>query len=311
MSTTQGQPRVCERDACGMTFTPKRSDARYCSDACRNAANRARSRSDPIRSANRADPANHPARGVLALTWDPPSEPRGPYQTAEPCPGCHAALIAEPRGIWRVCAPCGGLVTPPGVTAPYAAGTAPQRQVKSQRERDAEARALEARRQRLADELDGLAADKRLTSETCGTLKWYRAEVDQAKTMNRLDDLIDQFRDERLTRTGWLARPAVAEIEPADYDDDQADDWDDEDQGDEPLAIGPAPARATDYAGAMSVLGWRMTREPVDGCQVGGCGSPWAEHIATTSWAGGLVCRRHLAALDQVITRDHDRSSRA
>jgi hypothetical protein len=230
------------------------------------------------------------------------------YQTAEPCPACHAPLTAEPRGTWRGCLTCKRLTMPPGVSAPYASGaSAPQRQVKSQRERDQEARALESRRQRLADELDGLAADKRLTSEARGALKWYRAEVDQAKTMSRLDDLVEQFRGERLTRTGWLARPAAAEIEPADYDDDdQGGGWDDE-----PPAIGPAPGRATDYAGAMSVLGWRMTRQPADRCQVGACGSPWAEHIATASWAGGFACRRHLAALDQVITRGHGRSPSA
>jgi hypothetical protein len=156
-------------------------------------------------------------------------------------------------------------VTPHGVTAPYAAGTARQRQVKSQRERDAEARALEARRQRLADELDDLAADKRLTSEARGTLKWYRAEVDQAKTMDRLDDLVEQFRDERLTRTGWLARPAVAEIEPPDDEGQADDDWDDEEDDAEPLAIA-APARPPlDLAAELAARGYAVRQDAAPG----------------------------------------------
>jgi len=245
-----------------------------------------------------------PIEPPATLTWEPPSEPRMAYQTAEPCPGCGAALLAEPRGIWRVCAPCGGLVTPSGVTAPYAAGTALQRQVKSKRERDTEARALEARRQRLADELDGLAADKRLTSEARGALKWYRTEVDKAKTMSRLDDLVDQFRGERLTRTGWLARPGAAEIEPADYDDDQADDWDDDEEDDgAPLAIA-APARPLDLAAELAVRGYTVnTNVWAGGCQIieqhtGPCCLPGTQAIA-----GIRLCDGHRHALTTPLRR--------
>ena len=215
--------RVCARGGCGKTFTLKRSDARYCSDSCRAMASSAnRKRNETKRTVSDNRPVRVAAVAVIdpSPTWDPPSEPRTPYQTAEACPVCGVPLTAEPRGIWRRCLTCKRFVAPPGVSAPYASGAnAPQRQVKSQRERDQEARALESRRQRLADQLDGQGADKRLTSEARGALKWYRAEVDQAKTMSRLDDLVEQFRGERLTRTGWLARPAVAEIEPADDDD--------------------------------------------------------------------------------------------
>lgn len=38
------QPRSCEHAGCGEPFQPRRSDARYCSDACRAAASRARRR---------------------------------------------------------------------------------------------------------------------------------------------------------------------------------------------------------------------------------------------------------------------------
>ena len=309
MSASQSHgERTCARDGCGQTFTPKRSDARYCSAACRArvADNRRRTHTDnrPVRTATVTA-----IRPPVTLTWEPPSEPRMTYQTAEPCPVCGVPLTAEPRGTWRGCLTCKRAVAPPGVSAPYASGAnAPQRQVKSQRERDQEARALESRRQRLADELDGLAADKRLTSEARGALKWYRAEVDQAKTMSRLDDLVEQFRGERLTRTGWLARPAVAEIEPADDDDGQADE-----PAPAPLAITapaqvvsgrawtlPGPAGAMTWAGALARAGWRMVPSAT-GCQVSegaaACGAQANRRIS-----GGLVCYDHYQNLTAIIT---------
>ena len=302
MSASQIAERTCARAECGQTFTPKRSDARFCSGACRAADNRMRSRTN-----------NRPARvaAVAAirppgpLTWEPPSEPRYPSMTTEPCPDC-----GQPLKGTRTLRSCSAhlRVTPRGVRAPYEREASTGRQVKSQRERDQEARALEARRQRLADELDGLAVDKRLTSEARGALKWYRAEVDQAKTMSRLDDLVEQFRGERLTRTGWLARPAVAEIEPADDDDGQADE-----PAPAPLAITapaqvvsgrawtlPGPAGAMTWAGALARAGWRMVPSAT-GCQVSegaaACGAQANRRIS-----GGLVCYDHYQNLTAIIT---------
>ncbi|HVB44892.1 MAG TPA: FtsK/SpoIIIE domain-containing protein [Streptosporangiaceae bacterium] len=53
------------------------------------------------------------------LTWEPPSEPRRSYRTAEPCQACGQPLIAGPRGTWRACV---HLVVPPAVSVPYARG---------------------------------------------------------------------------------------------------------------------------------------------------------------------------------------------
>ena len=308
MSASQIAERTCARDGCDQTFTPKTARRVYCSDSCRAlVSKRSVSKSGAASSARTRVAAV--AAIEPALTWEPPSEPRMTYQTAEPCPACGTLLTAEPRGTWRGCLTCKRAVAPPGVSAPYASGAnAPQRQVKSQRERDQEARALESRRQRLADQLDGQGADKRLTSEARGALKWYRAEVDQAKTMSRLDDLVEQFRGERLTRTGWLARPAVAEIEPADDDDGQADE-----PAPAPLAITapaqvvsgrawtlPGPAGAMTWAGALARAGWRMVPSAT-GCQVSegaaACGAQANRRIS-----GGLVCYDHYQNLTAIIT---------
>jgi len=296
-------PRTCERDGCGRVFTPKR-DARYCSDTCRAQASRAsRMRSETKQAVSER-------REIIAapLVWDPPSEPRTPCQTTDPCPECGAPLVAEPRGIWHACLACGTLVTPPGVTAPYAAGTARQRQVKSQRDRDADARALEARRQRLADELDTLTADKRLTSEARGTLKWYRAEVDKAADMARLDDLVEQARSERLPRAGWFSRPAAAEIEPPDYDDD---DWEDGDeaQADDPAAppAAPPPGRRMTWREAITALGWRLLPAG-NGCQLLADGRPCAGP-ADRDIGSAWVCGAHYGSLGAVIWRDYDQRS--
>ena len=299
----------------------RRAGARFCSGACRAADNRMRSRMNNRTDRSVGRPAQVATvtaiRPPVALTWEPPSEPRMAYQTAEPCPTCGAALTAEPRGTWRGCLTCKQLVAPPGVSAPYASGaSSAQRQVKSQRERDQEARALESRRQRLADELDGLGADKRLTSEARGTLKWYRAEVDKAKTMSRLDDLVDQFRDERLTRTGWLARPAAAEIEPPDDNDWEYDDdvitAEVLDEPPRPRGILPAitasagptwtlPAGRMTWADALGTLGWHLV-PPARGCQISegaaACGA-WANR----GTGNALICYDHYQGLAAVIMR--------
>ena len=316
MSASQIAERTCARDGCDQTFTPKTARRVYCSDSCRAlVSKRSVSKSGAASSARTRVAAV--AAIEPALTWEPPSEPRMTYQTAEPCPACGTLLTAEPRGTWRGCLTCKRAVAPPGVSAPYASGAnAPQRQVRSQRERDQEARALEARRQRLADELAAIAEDKRLTSESRGALKWYRAEVDQAKTMSRLDDLVEQFGGERLTRTGWLARPAVAEIEAADYDDGETDgDWEEADWSeDTPQAIAPAarvvsgrawtlpgPAGAMTWAGALARLGWRIVPS-VTGCQISEGAAPCGQW-ATRNADGAPMCHDHYQSLAAVITR--------
>lgn len=289
--------RVCARDGCGQTFTPKTVRRVYCSDSCRaltSVTKRSVSESGTARPAGRR-PAAGTAAPAVALTWEPPAEPRYPCMTTEPCPHCDQPL----KGTRTLRACTAHLrVTPRGVRAPYERDTGTGRQVKSQRERDLDAIRLAKRKGFMLAQLDRLGADDRLHPESRPVVEWFAEEVKTAAAGARLDELAALLPDADIRRAHWW-QGTPAEIEPADYNDDgQADEL----AADEPLALGPAPARATDYAGAMAVLGWRMTREPVDGCQVGACGAPWAEHIATASWAGGLACRRHLAALDQVIT---------
>lgn len=242
-----------------------------------------------------------------ALTWDPPSAPHYPRQTNEPCPKCGKPLAGS-RTL-RGCLNGHQRVAPRGVQAPYERGAEVTRAAKSEDERDAEGRALEARRQRLTDELDELTADKRLTSEARGVLKWYRAEVDKAKTMARLGRLVGQFRGERLQRTGWLTRPVVAEIEPPDYDGAQGDDdWEDDDEDGASAWEDVRPQRMT-WAGAIALLGWKLDRDQ-DGCQliVDGrpCLGPADRDIGKNTW----VCSRDYVELGNARKRaEHERTA--
>jgi len=255
---------------------------------------------------------------AVILTWDPPSEPRTARQSGDPCPGCGGGTLASPRGTVRACPACSTRVAPPGVLAPYQRdGAMAARQVRSQRERDLDAIGLARRKGVMLAQLDALAADDRLDPASMPVVEWFRAQVKDAAGDGRLDELAALLPEAGIRRRRWWHRqPAAITAGYADEDDeddsgeDEGQDYEDQDYEDQDgsgmPAIRAAPARAADYAGAMSALGWQMTRQPGGGCQIdtgrGTCGSPWAEHIATASWAGGFACSRHLAALRQVIT---------
>jgi len=204
---------------------------------------------------------------------------------------------------------------PPHVAELYAKQAAPGvRQVRNERDRDDDAKGTVLAAGRFLRQVAVLLGDDRLHPDSRDLLGWYEEEITAARSKRdgrRLDALAAEFGDDweagQFRRAKWWqGTPAIEGT--VIYDEDQGDAPDDA-----PLAIGPASARAADYAGAMSALGWRMIRTSVDGCQVDAdgtvCGSPWAEHIATASWPGGLACSRHLAALGQIITGDYDRRS--
>jgi hypothetical protein len=66
--------RVCARDGCEQTFTPKTKRAAYCSDSCRALAFRLRSGRNTERAVSERRPtrAKTAALPVVALTWEPP-----------------------------------------------------------------------------------------------------------------------------------------------------------------------------------------------------------------------------------------------
>ena len=300
----------------------RRADARYCSDSCRalaSSANRKRNETKRTVSDNRpAQVATVTAiRPPGPLTWEPPSEPRSAYRTAEPCPACGNPLMAEPRGIWRACGTCGGLVTPPGVTAPYASGSnAPQRQVKSQRERDLEALALAGRKGVMLAQLRALADDDRLHPESLPKVEWFAEQVRAAGTDARLDELAELLAVAGIRRRRWWqGQPAAIEA-PVYDDEDQAGglDYDDEDDEDDeyparavlatPASIAAQQHRTQPqpmtWADAIAVSGWRLS-PTIGGCQIVEesrlCGAE-----TTNSITGGWLCGRHYYALCQVIT---------
>jgi len=309
--------RPCEH--CGAVFTPRRSDARYCGSPCRNAAGRARSRSDPIGSAKRADktPRLITADTAGPLTWDPVIEPRHAYRTAEPCPDCGEPLWASPRGTWRACGPCKVLVVPPTVSAPYSvAQDATQRHVVSQRDRDLAAIDLARRKGIMLAQLDQLAASGRLHAEAVPVAEWLAVQVRNATSGTRLDELAALAADPKAgirPRHRWqLAAEITAGQDDQDYDDQDLDDQDYEDDqdldDDDPgppaprLAItaGRQQAPTMTWASALTANGWRLSRL-ADGCQVlddgRACGTETAHPIT-----GGLVCGEHYAALAATIT---------
>lgn len=260
----------------------------------------------------RAAPGTVPARQERAAApappetaaWDPPSEPRGPYRTSEPCPECGEALIAEPRGIWRACGTCVRPVTPPGISAPYAAGSARQRQVRSQRERDLEAIALARRKGVMLAQLGALAADGRLHPESLPVVEWFRDQVKDAGTDGRLDDLAGLLPEAGISRRRWWqGQPAV--IGPSRYDDE-------EDQGvpeweAAPRAIEAPPAVAVaGYAAELAARGWVLQPHGMGTCHVvelaphGWSGVPPEPCLRRASRIipGGMICGSH----DRAVT---------
>src|SRR5215469_8493639 len=119
--------------------------------------------------------------GHEPATWNPPSDPRQPRPTVEPCPDCgEARVYASARGTIRVCVACRRRVTPRGVLAPYERGTEVTRAAKSQRERDLEALDLAGRKGIMLDQLHGLADDDRLDRASVLKLEWFAEQVKTA-----------------------------------------------------------------------------------------------------------------------------------
>jgi hypothetical protein len=225
-----------------------------------------------------------PAAAVVAA-WEPPSEPRQPRPTGEPCPHCgEAKVYAEPRGTVRVCFGCGKRVTPLGVLAPYERGAGVERAAKSQRERDLEALDLAGRKGVMLGQLRDLAATDRLDPASVLKVEWFAEQVKAAAAGARLDELAALFGEAGIRpRRWWQGRAAAI---TAGYDDEDTDedgyagyaDEDDEDQADEHAAVlampesiaahqhRAQPLRMT-WADAIAVCGWRIA--PTHGaCQV-------------------------------------------
>lgn len=300
--------RTCARDGCGRVFVPKTSRRIYCSGSCRALAAK---RSGPQSGKGRQPQSAQPALSarVPALIWEPPSEPRESYKTNEPCSGCGAPLLAEPRGIWRACPTCKGLVIPPGVVAPYAAGTARQRQVKSQRERDLEALGLAERKGIMLAQLRAIAEDDRLDPASMPVVEWFREQVRDAASGGRLDELAALLPEAGIRRRRWWqGKPAAI---TAGYDDGEPGDYDDDDQADEPTALCGVPAsdgghpRRMTWAEAVTASGWRLV--PVrGGCQLIADGRPCtgpADRDIGTAW----VCGACYGRLGTVIWDDYHR----
>jgi len=301
--------RTCGREGCGATFTARRSDARYCSDSCRNAANRARSRSDPIRSDRITTPVQVVAirTPVPPLAWEPASERRRPWKVNEPCPGCGGPLYTSGRGTIRVCLACRHRVTPPGVSAPYQRGGQAVRQVKSQRERDLEALELVQQKGVMLHQLDELAADDRLDPGSRPVVEWFAAEVRAAKAGDRLTELAGLLPDAGIRRRHWWqGEPAAIEAPDDDVDqgDDPDDDGDDEDPGAWPAPV--SKAALPDFTAELAVRSWQFLPHGTGLCglihmrphgwdvQPSECINR-AEHLI----AGGAVCGSCFDALNR------------
>jgi hypothetical protein len=301
--TTVALERACEH--CGRSFTPKRSDARFHTDACRTAAGRSK-RTEPNRTPAMAK-TRAPVTAIRAepLTWNPPSEPRRVQSTDEPCPDCGDMLAATARGTWRACLTCRRAVVPTAVAAPYGRGRgALERQVTTQRERDLDAIALARRKGVMLGQLSQLATDDRLHSESVPVVEWFAGEVKAAKSGGRLDELGQLLPESGIRRRHWWqGEPAALPVGYDDLDDDDELDDDDGEPAVSPpqLTIAPAsgPGGLT-WAGALAAQGWRLS-PIVGGCQIIGhgglCGQTTTQRIA-----GGWVCPQCYAALCAVIT---------
>jgi hypothetical protein len=247
--------RVCARAGCGQRFTPKRSDARYCGDECRWAANRANRamRTDMPRSDTGSRSAITAASVPVGLTWEPAIDPRSAYQTAEPCADCGTPLLAHARGTWRFCSQCQCPVVPAAVAAPYEHGS--QRQVVSQRDRDLDALGLARRKGSILGKLRRMI-DSGLDDEACAAVKWFADEVESAASGRRLDELAVLFGE-----AGIRARPAPAAVAYDETDIDDDADGEIADDGYRPppprLMLAPPPAEP-DWQWALGQLGWAV-----------------------------------------------------
>jgi hypothetical protein len=113
------QPRCCALPDCGQVFTPKRRDARYCSQQCRWVANKRDKRGTAAQKnpapppaaipVTRPAPLTTPAFGLLgSLLPQAPRRPAVPRQaSAEPC------SVPGDTGTWTdAIAACGWSLNP-------------------------------------------------------------------------------------------------------------------------------------------------------------------------------------------------------
>lgn len=254
------------------------------------------------------------ATAAAAAAWEPPSEPRRPRESADPCPRCGGITHASPRGTVRVCLGCRTRVTPPAVLAPYQRdGTTAARAVKSQRERDLEALSLARRKGLMLGQLAALAADERLDPASLPVVEWFREQVKDAASDGRLDELAALLPEAGIRRRHWWhGQPAAI---TAGYPDE-----DDEDQADElaaaplaaPASLAAQPGRAAvDYAAELAAREWRWEPHGAGLCQLihmkphGWDYVPPQECINRAEHAipGGAVCGSCYYALNQPLVR--------
>lgn len=308
--------RVCERAGCGQPVTG-RADKRFCSDACRNAANR--SRADRIGSASRLATVTAIRTGA-ALAWEPASEPLSWCETDEPCPGCGAMLRESPRGNLTVCTSCREVREPPAAAAAYAATGSPAapRQVAGDQERRAAEDELVRRKGELLAGLAALAASPQLAPASAYPVEWLTGKVRKAGSLAALGELA--------ARAGALGiRQRDAALED-DVDDGEVLDGevlaDDRDSGETgspaapvvlsrwglPLALPARPQPPRQVAtpeDALAVLGLMIPLvSSVDGCQVAEDGVRCGAETRFPIEAHGRevwLCTRHNYAVCKVL----------
>jgi hypothetical protein len=211
---------------------------------------------------------------------------------------------------------------PPGVAAPYQRGTGGNREARSQRERDDDAKKTVIVAGEFLRRVEDLAADPRIHPASGDLLGWYAEEVTKARAARdarRLAELAAEFDDDLHAghirrRHWWRGTPAALTADDDDEyanDDEYADDG--QDDAGEPAAVLATPAsiaaqqpraqqRAT-WAEALAANGWRLY--PVtqwDGCQVVTAnGHRCTDQQTPHSTGAGWVCSPHHAALCDTI----------
>jgi hypothetical protein len=200
-------------------------------------------------------------------------------------------------------------VTPAAVRTPYARGAAASpRQVRSQAERDLEVLALEDRKGPMLDQLDALAADDQLDTASVRKVRWFREQVESARSEARLDELSALYPRAGIRRRRWW-HGEPAELEGGSgYGNDGQDDDSVAAAGLVPIAS-PAAA-AVDYVAELAARNWVLKPHGAGICHIvaltphGWGGSPdpcprRADHIIPA----GAVCGHHHQALIIPLTR--------
>lgn len=240
-------------------------------------------------------------------------------------------MMTEPRGITRWCPACPVLVTPPGVLAPYEHGGATGRQVKTQRERDDDAKKTVLIAGEFLRSVRAMLNDPQIHPASADLLTWYEEEITEARKDRdgrRLAELADEFDSDRETgafrrRHWWQGQPPAIEAADDDDDDEYADD-DDGGQGDEPAAVVLAtpvsiaaqqhraqPQRMT-WADAIDARSWRLAATHTGLCQMidetgQQCTAATNSPAIVDRWGGhAWLCQGHYGALGATIG-EHNR----